>query len=159
MSAAVVNMSARRHVQRVVVPRRCDHTRRSRANDVPDAHPEPEQRLERLVPSVSPVGSRHGLSADFVARSLRTRSDLAAGDRCAVLLTSLPFQRAIARPLGPRRWQTAGASWFPGRRPHIQDACLEPSGRRAPRALPRGARPLKEESHVPSSDAQAVLCA
>ena len=54
---------------------------RSRASDVPDAHPEPEQRLERLVPSVSSVGSRHGLSADFVARSLRTRSDLAAGDR------------------------------------------------------------------------------
>ena len=97
---------------------------RSRASDVPDAHPEPEQRLERLVLSVSPVGSRHGLSADFVARSLRTPRELAA---CAVLLTSLPFQRAIARPLGPRRWQTAGASWFPGRRPHIQDACLEPS--------------------------------
>ena len=88
---------------------------RSRASDVPDAHPEPEQRLQKGVLSVSPVRSRHGLSADFVARSLRTRSDLAAGDRCAVLLTSLPFQRAIARPLGPRRWQTAGASWFPGR--------------------------------------------
>ena len=52
---------------------------RSRASDVPDAHPEPEQRLERLVPSVSPVGSRHGLSADFVARSLRTRPDLGSG--------------------------------------------------------------------------------
>ena len=87
---------------------------RSRASDVPDVHPEPEQRLERLVPSVSPVGSRHGLSADFVARSLRTPRELAAGARCAVLLTSLPFQRAIARPLGPRRWKMAGVSRNPG---------------------------------------------
>ena len=88
---------------------------RSRASDVPDVHPRPEQRLQKGVLSVSPVRSRHGLSADFVARSLRTPRELAAGNRCAVLPTSLPFQRAIARPLGSRRWQTAGASSNRGR--------------------------------------------
>ena len=53
---------------------------RSRASDVPDVHPRPEQLLQKGVLSVSPVGSRHGLSADFVAASLRTRPDLAAGN-------------------------------------------------------------------------------
>ena len=100
---------------------------RSRASDVPDVHPRPEQRLQKGVLSVSPVRSRHGLSADFVARSLRTPRELAAGDRCAVLLTSLPFQRAIARPLGPRRWRAVTTSHLTGKLPHIREACLEPT--------------------------------
>ena len=78
---------------------------RSRASDVPDAHPEPEQRLQKGVLSVSPVRSRHGLSADFVARSLRPRSDLAAGDRCAatrnsqLLVTPSRFRPSIGTPV------------------------------------------------------------
>ena len=128
---------------------------RSRASDVPDVHPEPEQRLERLVPSVSPVRSRHGLSADFVARSLRTRSDLAAGERCAVLLTSLPFQRAIARPLGPRRWRAVTTSHLTGKLPHIREACLEPPiGSPAPDAREPPPRPYRGVA----GSSQILLC-
>ena len=96
---------------------------RSRASDVPDVHPRPEQLLQKGVLSVSPVRSRHGLSADFVARSLPNslRSGGRRPVRCSANVVTFPTRycstpgpEALANGRGVLVSRTASA--FPGRR-------------------------------------------